>query len=237
MRGEKADRKETRARHRGSPPHARGKGETEEISATDSGITPACAGKSCRHRLPCDPPRDHPRMRGEKRARWHAIDKEQGSPPHARGKAHFTESQYTYMRITPACAGKRAAQFRQDVEQRDHPRMRGEKSARRCGRWTALGSPPHARGKEEIPFKFGNFQGITPACAGKSCYARDYYAFLRDHPRMRGEKQRRVAASILTVGSPPHARGKADKGLVPRRQMGITPACAGKRSGHRRGQC
>ena len=106
--------------------------------------------------------------------------------------------------------------------------MHGEKSSVTVRLCMFLGSPPHARGKGPLIGEQLIVTGITPACAGKRRigYASNY--FIEDHPRMRGEKPTPGRAPSTTIGSPPHARGKA----VTRRQTvagaGITPACAGK---------
>ena len=54
------------------------------------------------------------------------------------------------------------------------------------------GSPPHVRGKEKgEPFEHRK-TGITPACAGKSL---DFQVFKfggQDHPRMCGEKTKKI---------------------------------------------
>ena len=46
---------------------------------------------------------------------------------------------------------------------------------------------------------------------------------------MRGEKLSYISFTITIPGSPPHARGKVKYGLNRIDQLGITPACAGKR--------
>ena len=51
----------------------------------------------------------------------------------------------------------------------------------------------------------------------------------RDHPRMCGEKPRHATRSSAPLGSPPHVRGKAGNGGYDGLDVGITPACAGKR--------
>ena len=51
---------------------------------------------------------------------------------------------------------------------------------------------------------------------------------------MRGEKCTHLAVSGAAWGSPPHARGKAYRRVGDVDPFGITPACAGKRSGQRR---
>ena len=70
----------------GSPPHVRGKGDSEVISQCTHGITPACAGKSCSD-CSCNVSNwDHPRMCGEKRFNRDQTILTTGSPPHVRGK-------------------------------------------------------------------------------------------------------------------------------------------------------
>ena len=107
-------------------------------------------------------------MRGEKIMRRICEICMQGSPPHARGKAVEVH----------------AAELRQG----DHPRMRGEKNDPRRGTLGDLGSPPHARGKDDYTYLASTWDGITPACAGKSKTSTVTILTLWDHPRMRGEK-------------------------------------------------
>ena len=70
---------------------------------------------------------------------------------------------------------------------------------------------------------------ITPARAGKSDFVNVLVSLLPDHPRTRGEKFFGLPGSGKTMGSPPHARGKAVKVVNTEGQWGITPARAGKR--------
>ena len=71
---------------------------------------------------------------------------------------------------------------------RDHPRMRGEKKKRHFYMGLSLGSPPHARGKDEEGVERRFQGGITPACAGKRHQHAAKATAFEDHPRMRGEK-------------------------------------------------
>ena len=89
-------------------------------------------------------------MRGEKAPRGTACRRCQGSPPHARGKVTGSSSTNLSRKITPACAGKSAAELAGLDPDEDHPRMRGEKKSAAALRKWALGSPPHARGKEKM---------------------------------------------------------------------------------------
>ena len=111
--------------------------------------------------------------------------------------------------------------------------MRGEKSLFLLAVCKALGSPPHARGK--VVFKICGYvaRRITPACAGKRSRVLVKREFFGDHPRMRGEKDRRGYNQLRKKGSPPHARGKEADCNTALFHLGITPACAGKRTGKR----
>ena len=131
--------------------------------------------------------------------------------------------------ITPACAGKSRAVFIIMPRFWDHPRMCGEKSFYCVARMQLQGSPPHVRGKESNARRKGQKDGITPACAGKSCA--DYRSNIKvqDHPRMCGEKALILHFWGPPSGSPPHVRGKANSRFFFSLILWITPACAGKR--------
>ena len=112
--------------------------------------------------------------------------------------------------ITPACAGKSVSST----------------SPMKC----LKGSPPRVRGKGP-PARCGWHKSrITPACAGKSSGKTDHPRTLWDHPRVCGEKC--LARYLLppNLGSPPRVRGKELTGQNCSNSLGITPACAGKRS-------
>ena len=72
--------------------------------------------------------------------------------------------------------------------------------------------------------------GITPAHAGKSIRLRRYDPAARDHPRPCGEKLGMRNRPGSDPGSPPPMRGKVCCAGFPHRNVGITPAHAGKRS-------
>ena len=71
--------------------------------------------------------------------------------------------------------------------------------------------------------------GITPAWAGKRLVISIPGPTLQDHPRMGGEKYVSKALLFLSVGSPPHGRGKVVYLSVSIFSARITPAWAGKR--------
>ena len=85
------------------------------------------------------------------------------------------------------------------------------------------------RGKEKDLFEILSYCGITPACAGKSAYRLKIAITSQDHPRVCGEKPFSASLRLVPVGSPPRVRGKAYADECDIKNIGITPACAGKR--------
>ena len=169
-------------------------------------------------------------MRGEKPRPYRGKHVPLGSPPHARGKALSASNALRVVRITPACAGKRGGEIVATITVKDHPRMRGEKRADGQPVIPGAGSPPHARGKDNMNLDSGIAKRITPACAGKSDSPQRLQLKLLDHPRMRGEKDGSGVIKWQLLGSPPHARGKVLPAPSIRCKTRITPACAGKSS-------
>ena len=109
-----------------------------------------------------------------------------------RGKAPRVTVKQIFPRITPAYAGKRSTSSCQAGVPGDHPRVCGEKvpPARRGLKVT--GSPPRMRGKADIDPEDPTHVGITPAYAGKSTYSYSVTACNRDHPRVCGEKTKKI---------------------------------------------
>ena len=84
------------------------------------------------------------------------------------------------------------------------------------------------RGKEQVA-PFGAVPvGITPAYAGKrDCHGR-WRAYIKDHPRVCGEKSVTYTLLERCGGSPPRMRGKDGVNDSAQAVTGITPAYAGK---------
>ena len=72
------------------------------------------------------------------------------------------------------------------------------------------------------------FDGITPACAGKTNF-KDIFLFNGwDHPRVCGKNLLTRRTRNSCPGSPPRVREKPFLNVSDGRNGGITPACAGK---------
>ena len=155
-------------------------------------ITPAYAGKSCSS-LPlvvrCG---DHPRICGEKLAMLLLLVQFLGSPPHMRGKDGKDNNSPQAFGITPAYAGKSGCGPVQAFRFQDHPRICGEKSNDFRVFRDFVGSPPHMRGKAGQTDRDRAGGRITPAYAGKSCPKRPCCGHRWDHPRICGEKTKKI---------------------------------------------
>ena len=175
--------------------------------------------------------RDHPRVCGEKFDMLPLEIRQKGSPPRMRGKGPVNRRTGKKPGITPAYAGKSARPSGRPVIWGDHPRVCGEKRIAGLEEESTAGSPPHVRGKGRCHPARGWRSRITPAYAGKRSACSSSASGPPDHPRMCGEKGCCKFSSRNHSGSPPRMRGKVlgtGKGCD---GVGITPACAGKRSG------
>ena len=70
--------------------------------------------------------------------------------------------------------------------------MCGEKVLLRLKHSRKLGSPPRVRGKVHKVSRFDAIKGITPACAGKRWTREDIPLGGADHPRVCGEKTKKI---------------------------------------------
>ena len=156
------------------------------------GITPAYAGKRYIFKGLLCGFKDHPRLCGEKCAEPSIVVTIQGSPPPMRGKVVRAIPDILRKRITPAYAGKSRKASSRDSVMRDHPRLCGEKTAMHGFPAMHGGSPPPMRGKEwhiqgdVLPYR------ITPAYAGKRTDWTRSIQLRRDHPRLCGEKTKKI---------------------------------------------
>ena len=212
----------------GSPPRMRGKGLGISMSDYSDGITPAYAGKRMLVGECPKPLWDHPRVCGEKGCCKFSSRNHSGSPPRVRGKDEQVPQFGIGHGITPACAGKRINGRVNQQDERDHPRVCGEKGSSTFWSRNHSGSPPRMRGKvDDVPGGVLH-RGITPACAGKSSGLADSCDLLGDHPRVCGEKPTSYCLPRHIMGSPPRMRGKEHVRLRQQHSPRITPAYAGK---------
>ena len=94
--------------------------------------------------------------------------------------------------VSPAYAGKSDRTFRAGRASWDHPRICGEKASAAGHCSTDTGSPPHMRGKGQTARKVVVELGITPAYAGKRRQTGNPPHGAEDHPRVCGEKTKKI---------------------------------------------
>ena len=109
-----------------------------------------------------------------------------------RGKAGKLIRRQSGKGITPAYAGKRYIFKGLLCGFKDHPRLCGEKCAEPSIVVTIQGSPPPMRGKVVRAIPDILRKRITPAYAGKSTKVNCISGGIEDHPRLCGEKRRRL---------------------------------------------
>ena len=145
-----------------------------------------------------------------------------------RGKPIVIFLSKVLLRITPAGAGKTAADTYRLPRREDHPRRCGENPKILVQSIGIPGSPPQVRGKLKSLARKGYLKRITPAGAGKTINFAFVSAAKWDHPRRCGENTAIVASMPISMGSPPQVRGKPE-GISKYGDYGrITPAGAGK---------
>ena len=134
----------------------------------DKRITPAHAGKTCRHCRLQSAKADHPRACGENWMPPEKVCSSDGSPPRMRGKRHRQGQRAGDRRITPAHAGKTCSSSNSSFRYADHPRACGENVVSTISDSASSGSPPRMRGKRGGIMSDTTLMRITPAHAGKT---------------------------------------------------------------------
>ena len=114
----------------GSSPHTRGALDVAEFVGAVQGIIPAYAGSTWVSACPTRPRRDHPRIRGEHQDEDVEEQANAGSSPHTRGAPTSWGRPTRWPRIIPAYAGSTTPLTSRRRSLPDHPRIRGEHSAR-----------------------------------------------------------------------------------------------------------
>ena len=111
-----------------------------------------------------------------------------------------------------------------------HPRSHGENGMFTPPVYSFAGSSPLTRGKPDLPAHDSHRSGLIPAHAGKTS---SFYAMLapcRDHPRSRGENNRRRVVAWARPGSSPLTRGNMNGQLGNLVGPGSSPLTRGKHS-------
>ena len=192
------------------------------------GLIPAHAGKTPSRRSRTDPPRAHPRSRGENRAPVAKWRDRGGSSPLTRGKQLLEIGEWVAHGLIPAHAGKTAVPNQHGHANRAHPRSRGENPRALIAFATSSGSSPLTRGKPGLHRGGRCPRGLIPAHAGKTASTLGSSSRSTAHPRSRGENFAWSPPGRRRPGSSPLTRGKPGRRRSPSGPPGLIPAHAGK---------
>ena len=192
----------------GSSPRVRGKQRRRENGGSDTGLIPACAGKTCRGSRFSRARTAHPRVCGENALTVPIALLAGGSSPRVRGKPPEAGEAVYAWRLIPACAGKTDGATCSSTPTPAHPRVCGENLQQSQGAVESVGSSPRVRGKLPRLLPGDAPRRLIPACAGKTGALPPGGPPLRAHPRVCGENVTITEPTVGPVGSSPRVRGK-----------------------------
>ena len=155
----------------GSPPLVRERRPSPRTGKGPDRITPACAGTTSPLAQSCIPLWDHPRLCGNDRRIGPILLPGRGSPPLVRERRKHRACGFSHCRITPACAGTTFCHDFKISHRQDHPRLCGNDQKKIFNLIRNEGSPPLVRERQKRRVRKRTLTGITPACAGTTCYA------------------------------------------------------------------
>ena len=147
---------------------------------------------------------------------------------HSIGEPPLTRGTRLGGRLTPACTGKTPPASPKRCSFQAHPRLHGENYRVLARPDPEAGTPPLARGTQELNCVAGPGRRHTPACTGKTSQLCPGRSRATAHPRLHGENPRTSARFFTLSGTPPLARGKHRPRARHRRRCRHTPACTGK---------
>ena len=175
----------------GSSPLTRGARVLILVKVSPLRIIPAHAGSTERTLAGHPGSQDHPRSRGEHPSIFKTKRFGSGSSPLTRGALARARPNHHKTRIIPAHAGSTPGGDPVSTAFQDHPRSRGEHPT--AGRWRvdSRGSSPLTRGALTLSFSRVDTVRIIPAHAGSTRTHLYWLPIERDHPRSRGEHDRR----------------------------------------------
>ena len=166
----------------------RGKRIVRFCSSVDRRITPAHAGKTVARSTNSAYCSDHPRACGENCHDVELAGAVAGSPPRMRGKRFVNHAHNSFLRITPAHAGKTGGCSHNSRAHEDHPRACGENASQIADAKWLTGSPPRMRGKRMFCGIIGlTTSGSPPRMRGKRVCLRSLLAPPRITPAHAGK--------------------------------------------------
>ncbi len=212
----------------GSSPLTRGKPRAHAVGRGCRGLIPAHAGKTVSHSCMGGMAKAHPRSRGENEDERSWTVTRLGSSPLTRGKLCAPPAYRDMTRLIPAHAGKTRSAHAAAPRPSAHPRSRGENFQAELEMIQERGSSPLTRGKRQIGLAHQLLQRLIPAHAGKTRRRASPTGGRPAHPRSRGENAEYGLEDNPDLGSSPLTRGKRPRHALPRSELRLIPAHAGK---------
>ena len=167
-RGENVSQFAARPWKTGSSPLTRGKPVIAVEDLSWVGLIPAHAGKTHTALTGHKQARAHPRSRGENTGTKKPTTRVLGSSPLTRGKPGDRHGAGRRRRLIPAHAGKTFQAELEMIQERAHPRSRGENKAVTRPVTRPAGSSPLTRGKPRHRRAHHRPPRLIPAHAGKT---------------------------------------------------------------------
>ena len=191
----------------GSSPRLRGTLNRQAASSVLVRFIPAFAGNAPSAPAAAGKGTVHPRVCGERRARFGLSSRAHGSSPRLRGTRVHPPSCGHAKRFIPAFAGNAMKLEGLRIAMSVHPRVCGERGCVAKDRQGRAGSSPRLRGTPCITIPRVPPHRFIPAFAGNAslvCLCRSFRAV---HPRVCGERYTRRRERAIGRGSSPRLRG------------------------------
>ena len=169
-------------------------------------------------------------MCGERRSAAARRPVADGSSPRVRGTRPHDDRHPGQDRFIPACAGNALSISMPAIWATVHPRVCGERSLETETNGRVSGSSPRVRGTPSRGPRISASLRFIPACAGNAIAVRDRRRRAAVHPRVCGERVRRLRPGGERVGSSPRVRGTPNTGSSRQETRRFIPACAGNAS-------
>ena len=154
----------------GSSPLTRGAPVMLHVPVDEIRLIPAYAGSTTRWRLYSQPPRAHPRLRGEHDLQEEARYAAKGSSPLTRGARGCCRSSFHVGGLIPAYAGSTSSGIGISATLSAHPRLRGEHQNVKGKQAPRSGSSPLTRGALDAGGSEYTPGGLIPAYAGSTVH-------------------------------------------------------------------
>ena len=211
----------------GSSPLTRGAPRQFKRWVTHEGLIPAHAGSTRTASSTRQPPRAHPRSRGEHCANCWRTLRPQGSSPLTRGALWWFSLCRRLRRLIPAHAGSTNPAKVLGRSVSAHPRSRGEHSLKMPSPRHLVGSSPLTRGARLGGSHDEPTCRLIPAHAGSTDFSVVCHGGVPAHPRSRGEHVEPSSSVNAWRGSSPLTRGARRAEFIGERLEGLIPAHAG----------